>query len=269
MAPAKPTTYTAGSHPVSKFEGAFVVTKHTPPKDRNIYFHVRIDPNHPRLLALQAAGKKPPTHFHPRQWEYFKVERGSLTVEIDGVPHDFTAADGEYALRPGPHHCLYGTPGQAPGTAVEFWLSASPSGVAGELDQAFFENWYAYQEEVMLRGAAPDPIQVLSMFDAGDSYLSPPAWVPFRRFFGRALGVVVGRHVGGLLGYAPFLPEWTTDWDAACRKMSLHWTQRRFAVPGLQKERRAEYLGRGQSIGNEALYEELGGYENWVAKKTK
>lgn len=241
-----------GSH---RFEGAFVVTKHAPPKGRNIHFHVKIDPNHPRLLELAASGKKPPTHFHPRQWEYFHVKKGSLTVEIDGVPHAFTASDGEYALRPGPHHCLYATPGQA-SDVVEFWLSASPSGVATELDQAFFENWYGYQEDIMMRGVTPDPIQVLSMFDAGDSYLSPPSWMPFRHTIGWILGIVVGRYVGGLLGYAPFFPEWTTDWDAACRKMDACWTQRRFANRNLQQERRAEFLRRGKSVGNEGLYKE-------------
>lgn len=42
-----------------------------------------------------------PTHFHPRQHEYFHVVKGSLTVEINGVAHEFTAKDGEYALPPG------------------------------------------------------------------------------------------------------------------------------------------------------------------------
>jgi len=267
MAPAQPKSYTAGSNPVNKFEGAFIVTKHTPPEGRNIHFHVQIDPNHSRLLELQRSGKKPPTHFHPRQWEYFKVERGALTVEINGVPHEFTKADGEYALKPGPHHCLYATPGQPDGAVTEFWLGATPSGVASELDQAFFENWYGYQEDILLRGVKPDPIQVLSMFDAGDSYLSPPAWVPFRHTIGWLAGVVVGRYIGGLLGYAPFYPEWTTDWPAACSKMGGHWTQRKFAVDGAQKARRAEIIAKGGDIGNEALYSELGGYEKWLSKK--
>ncbi|KAM7205915.1 hypothetical protein V8F33_000745 [Rhypophila sp. PSN 637] len=268
MAPAKPLSYTAGSNPVSKFENAFVVTRHTPPPGRNIHFHVRIEPNHPRVIQISASGKKPPTHFHPRQWEFFKVEKGSLTVEINGKPHQFTKEDGEYALPPGPHHCLYATPGQPADAVLEFWLSASPSGGAAELDQAFFENWYGYQEDILLRGVQPDPIQVLCMFDAGDSYLSPPWWMgPLRRPLGKFLGIVVGRWIGGLLGYAPFYPEWTTDWQAACDKMASHWTQRKFAVRDLQKERRAEFIRRGEDIGNQGIYiEEAGGYEEWVAK---
>ena len=119
----------------------------------------------------------------------------------------------------------------------------------------------------MLHGVTPDPIQVLSMFDAGDSYMSPPSWVPFRHAIGWLAGVVIGRYIGGLLGYAPFYPEWTTDWAAACRKMKGHWTQARFAADEAQRECRARFISRGEGIGNEALYEEYGGYENWIGKK--
>lgn len=59
----------------------------------------------------------------------------------------------------------------------------------------------------MLRGVSPDPIQVMCMFDGGDSYLSPPWWMPFRHFVGYWMGVVIGRWIGGLLGYQPFFPE--------------------------------------------------------------
>ncbi len=85
----------------------------------------------------------------------------------------FTEKDGEYALPPGPHHCIYGTPGQE-GEVCEFWLGASRSGGVFELDQAFFENWYGYQEDVMLRGVKPDPIQVMCV--------SEPACFPFFDF---------------------------------------------------------------------------------------
>lgn len=137
---------------------------------------------------------------------------------------------------------------------VEFYLSASSSGTTKELDQAFFENWYGYQEEIMLRNESVDLIQLLCMFDAGDSYLTFPWWVPFGQTLSWLLGVIVGRYVGGLLGYQPFFPEWTTDWDAACRKMESCWAQRRFAVRGQQMERREEYLRAGKDVGNGALF---------------
>lgn len=67
------------------------------------------------------------------------------------------------------------------------------------------------------------------MFDAGGSYLSLPRWIPFSRTIARALGIVVGRWIGGILGYQPFYRKWTTDWQFACRKMEQTIFQRRFA----------------------------------------
>lgn len=53
--------------------------------------------------------------------------------------------------------------------------------------------------------------------------------MPFSRTIARALGIVVGRWIGGLLGYQPFFEKWTTDWDLACRKMQKSVFHRRFA----------------------------------------
>ena len=66
-------------------------------------------------------------------------------------------------------------------------------------------------------------------FDAGGSYLSLPWWVPFGQTVSRTMALVVGRWVGGFLGYQPFYRKWTTDWDLACQKMESSLFQRRFA----------------------------------------
>lgn len=89
------------------------------------------------------------------------------------------------------------------------------------------------------------------MFDAGDTYLSLPWWVPFRVFFGLLLGIVVGRWIGGLLGYAPYHPEWTTDWQGACDQMGNIWTQKRFALRDAQDKARvrmAKVNGTGKAL---------------------
>jgi hypothetical protein len=91
------------------------------------------------------------------------------------------------------------------------------------------------------------------MFDAGDTYLSPPWWVPFRAFVGLWIGIIVGRWIGSLLGYAPYYPEWTTDWQAACDQMEQGWFHRRFADRGAQdraRERVRERAGMGKSKSN-------------------
>lgn len=89
------------------------------------------------------------------------------------------------------------------------------------------------------------------IFDAGDSYLSPPWWVPFRSFVGMWLGIVIGRWLGGLLGYAPFYPEWTTDWQGACDKMEKRWVHKRYAVRDAQTRAKATFEkenGEGKSL---------------------
>ncbi|KAK3935420.1 hypothetical protein QBC46DRAFT_271768, partial [Diplogelasinospora grovesii] len=59
--------------------------------------------------------------------------------------------------------------------------------------------------------------------------LSFPWWVPFGRSISLALGVGLGRWLGGLMGYQPFYRKWTTDWQLACDKMEQSIFQRRFA----------------------------------------
>jgi hypothetical protein len=68
------------------------------------------------------------------------------------------------------------------------------------------------------------------MFDAGGTYLSLPPWIPFGQTISITLGVVLGRWIGGLLGYQPFYRKWTSDWELACQKMEASVFQRRFAV---------------------------------------
>lgn len=113
---------------------------------------------------LIASGKKPPTHFHPHQWEFFRVLKGNLTIEMNGVPVYRTVEDGEMAVPPYTHHVIYGTPGTEM-NEVEFVVSATDARIdlPVAMDQAFFENWYGYQEDVFQRGQTLDLIQVLAV----------------------------------------------------------------------------------------------------------
>lgn len=71
--------------------------------------------------------------------------------------------------------------------------------------------------------------------DGGDAYSVPPKWVPFRRFIGYWGSVVLGRWIGGLLGYKPFFKEYTTDWDYAVAKMKGSWFQRHLVEESYSK----------------------------------
>ncbi|ROV92179.1 hypothetical protein VMCG_09283 [Cytospora schulzeri] len=219
---------------ITAFEGAISVRILAPPKDRAFVFEVVFRLDHPRLVAL--ASQKPPLHFHPSQEEYMEVLEGRLCVEVDGQTRVLTREDGELCVLPWSHHRLY--PPQIDssetvtgGQRTVFLLSGSEADQLFKLDLVFFENWYAYQDDVIVGGNRANLFQVLSMFDAGGSYLSFPPWVPFGKYLSIALGIFVGRWMGSVLGYQPFYREWTTagDWEAACHKMESSFFQRRFA----------------------------------------
>ncbi|CAD6575409.1 MAG: hypothetical protein ASARMPRED_007219 [Alectoria sarmentosa] len=225
---------------LGQFSGAIVVTILPCPPNRQFFFRAAMRPHLGIYKQLTESGQKPPTHFHPTQWESFRVLQGSLTIDFDGVPRHCGPGDGEVWIRPGTHHVMYGTPGRE-GEEVEFEIAGGDVGDGGAgMDLGFFENWYGYQEDVFERGQRMDVVQVLSMFDASSTYLSLPGWVPFRSFWGYWLGVIVGRWIGGFLGYAPFYPEWTTDWDAACDKMD-RWSQRKFISRDAQERARRKF----------------------------
>ncbi|GAP85197.1 putative 4-hydroxybenzoate polyprenyl transferase [Rosellinia necatrix] len=186
-------------------------------------------------------GQKPPLHFHVQE-EYIECTQGKLGLEFvrgrgRGEELVLTPADGRVAIPPYVDHRSYPMPpalqdddGGAAAAVVKFLLSAERTDAVFELNPAFFENWYRYQDEVVATGARVDLVQVLCTFDAGGTYVSLPWWVPFRQTASIALGVVVGRWIGsGLLGYQPFYRKWTTDWESACRKMETSVFQRRFS----------------------------------------
>jgi len=112
---------------------------------------------------------------------------------------------------------------------TKFLLSGEESPRAFRLDKIFFENWYAYQDRVVVHGERLNILQVMCMFDAGATYLPLPWWVPFSRTIALAIGIVVGRWFAGLLGYQPYYRKWTKDWQLACEKMESSVFYRRAA----------------------------------------
>ncbi|GKZ33528.1 hypothetical protein AbraIFM66950_003430 [Aspergillus brasiliensis] len=192
---------------------------------------------------------KPPKHFHPHQEEYIEVLEGELCVEAGNQEYTLTPQSGRFCVRPWVNHRLY--PPLVPARQVQqshheddddeaskedkvirFLLSGQDTPETFKLDTLFFMNWYAYQEETVVVGKRVDIIQVMSMFDAGGSYLSLPEWVPFGPTLAMGLGILLGRWLGGLLGYQPYYRSWTRDgdWDMACDRMEESFFQRRFAV---------------------------------------
>ncbi|KAH9906350.1 hypothetical protein F4778DRAFT_769447 [Xylariomycetidae sp. FL2044] len=112
-------------------------------------------------------------------------------------------------------------------------VNATDSGKDFVLDRIFLENWYGVRVDSFKYGDKIDFIQQCATFDGGDHYLpfpaALPAWIPkpwsvrIRTFLGFWLTVIVGRYIGGLLGYQPFYREYTTDWELAVAKMKSTW----------------------------------------------
>ena len=121
-------------------------------------------PNIGIYAKLIEGGKKPPTQSQSYQSEYFRILKGNLTIDHSGVPKHVIKEDGEIAARAYTHHAIYGTLGTELND-VEVVVSASNAkqGSDSILDQAFFENWYGYQEDVFQRGKKLDTIQVLAV----------------------------------------------------------------------------------------------------------
>ncbi|KAK0615333.1 hypothetical protein B0T17DRAFT_541631 [Bombardia bombarda] len=216
---------------INAFDGAIQV--HRPPPQhrrpgRAFDFDVSFRLDHPHLITL-ASAKKPPMHFHPHQEEYIQVLEGALGVEIEGDrEYILTPADGELVVHPWANHRLYPL-AKGSGNYTRFLLSGEATAEAFRIDTVFFQNWYAYQDEVVLGRRKMDLLQVMNMFDAGGSYLTFPRWVPFRSWLSQLTGIVVGRWLGGILGYQPFHRKWTGDWQLACEKMETSIFLRRFA----------------------------------------
>ncbi|KAI0199428.1 hypothetical protein F4808DRAFT_211671 [Astrocystis sublimbata] len=227
---------------ITAFEGGIItrIIAHPHDASRAFAYEVTFDLTHPRIVAV--AAQKPPLHFHPYQEEYIEIVQGRLAVEVEGVEHVLRPSDGEFKLRPWCNHRLYSPVTELgagnndkeyedgwDGEKTVFLLSGEDTDEMFRLDTVFFENWYAYQDRIVVDGEKIDLIQVMSMFDAGGSYLSLPRWIPFSRTIARCLGIVVGRWIGGMLGYQPFFRQWTTDWDLACQKMEMSVFHRRFS----------------------------------------
>ncbi|KAF2463678.1 uncharacterized protein BDR25DRAFT_245311, partial [Lindgomyces ingoldianus] len=120
-----------------------------------------------------------------------------------------------------------------PGQRFTKFLLSSPAAVGPYmLDFIFYENYYRYMDQALAPGGEGiDLIQVLCMFDAGGSCLALPSLIPFNMTISRIMGIILGRWLGGILGYQPYYREWTTDWETARKRMETSPFQRRFARP--------------------------------------
>lgn len=92
-----------------------------------------------------------------------KVLSGRLCIEVEGQERVLTPADGEVCVEPWTHHRILRPPpsdNPADNRSV-FLLSAADADQTFKLDEDFYENWYSYQEGVVVRGEKISILQVL------------------------------------------------------------------------------------------------------------
>ncbi|KAI0886386.1 uncharacterized protein GGS22DRAFT_128161 [Annulohypoxylon maeteangense] len=218
----------ADSDQVIEVLGGAVSTRVIRHPNRSFAFEVTLDLE----KGSEHFSTKPPLHFHANQDEFIQATEGKIGLELEGTEYILLPGQDEYCIESWANHRSYPLEleRQEGRTVVKFLLSGAKSPEVYELNTLFFENWYKYQEHVVRKGGKIDLIQALSTFDAGGTYVSFPRWVPFGRQVSQLIGIVVGRWLGGLLGYQPFYREWSTDWQLACDKMESSIFQRRWAV---------------------------------------
>lgn len=104
-------------------------------------------------------------HFHPHQEEYIKVLDGTLGVEVETAEYKLESKDGEFLIKPWANHRLYpiiSSDGDR-GKTTRFLLSGEQSLEAFQLDNVFFQNWYGYQDQVVMSNGKFDLLQVMNV----------------------------------------------------------------------------------------------------------
>ncbi|KAF2259716.1 hypothetical protein CC78DRAFT_524385 [Lojkania enalia] len=227
MPPPRPKTITAGQEVVSAFDGA-ITFRNLPHPTRNFNLEVTFHDHHPHLLRLRE--HEPPAHFHYLQVEYFQVLEGSLYVDAGPKRILLTPSDDELPVEAWVRNRVIPGPLSSDQQTTRFLLSGPAAQGPRMLDYIFYENYYRYMDAMISTGQAIEFIQILSMFDAGGSCIALPWYIPFGMTVSRVMGVVLGRWLGGVMGYQPYYKEWTTDWDTAAKRMRSSIFQKRFAA---------------------------------------
>ena len=89
-----------------------------------------------------------------------------MGLELDGKEHVLSAGDGPMSIKPYVNHRSYplSLAQQDNGeTVVKFLLSGEKTDSIFELNPVFFENWYKYQDDVVVNGAKISLIQLFSV----------------------------------------------------------------------------------------------------------
>jgi hypothetical protein len=83
-------------------------------------------------------------------------------VEVEGTEILLDKESGEVCIRPWLNHRLFPPLAEEGGeNLTRFLLSGEECPRAFRLDKIFFENWYAYQDLLVIHGEKPDMLQIM------------------------------------------------------------------------------------------------------------
>lgn len=219
-----------------------------PHETRLFNLEVTFDDNHSHMENLRA--QEPPRHFHYLQVEYIQMLEGEL--DIGDKPTLLTPSDGELGIPAWARNRVIPLPPSEDRKYTRF-LPSGPGAVGDYMLVAiFYKNYYRYMDHALAPGGEGISISIiqvlcvslflslalddqgsashkLQMFDRGGSCLAFPKSIPFNLTLSKATAVVIGRWLGGILGYQPYYKKWTTDWETAKQHMSTSIFTSRFA----------------------------------------
>lgn len=152
------------SNKVFSFGGA-VRTRILEQPDNAYTFEAIFRPSHP--LGSKIFAQKPPMHFHPYQNEHIRVLEGKLVVEVDGHEHVRSASDDDFRVDAWTNHRLYpfcpaiSSNTEAEDVRVLIWGQKTTE--TFHEDILFLENWFKYQDDIVMNKKNVGLLQILSV----------------------------------------------------------------------------------------------------------
>jgi len=148
----------------------------------------------------------PPYHWHWCQNESFHITQGRFIFTLEGKDTIKSPADGVVQVPAGARHTFRVDPTCEEECVIE--ISAEPEEQSG-ISERFFRNLYSYLDDCEKQNVAPSLPQLLLFLDSAEVSLAFPGPQILVHWASYALGVVVGRWIGGyVLGYKASYEEY-------------------------------------------------------------
>ena len=92
------------------------------------------------------------------------MNEGALGLTLGTQERILRPGDGEICIPAWTHHRIFPVPVDE-GGKIRFSLAGQQTEKSYRLDTGFLQNWYGYQDEVVMKGGKMDMVQVLCVSD--------------------------------------------------------------------------------------------------------